>query len=77
MKSPLRKKHRQTQEQFNAYAKYSALAIQMMLIISVGTYGGFCLDKYFGWNFPAFMLVFSLLSVGMAIWYAVKDLMKK
>ncbi len=66
-----------TQNQLNAYAKYSSLAIQMMLIIAIGTYGGFHLDKYIGWKFPVCTVVLSLLSVGVAIWYAVKDLLKK
>ena len=68
---------RENQKQFNAYAKYSSLAIQMMLIIGIGTYGGFRLDKYLGWRFPLFTVVLSLLSVGFSIWYAVKDLLKK
>jgi hypothetical protein len=49
----------------------------MMAIIAIGTYGGFRLDKYLGWKFPLFTVVLSLLSVGVAIWYAVKDLLKK
>ena len=67
---------RENQKPFSAYAKYSSLAIQMMLIIGIGTYGGFRLDKYLGWKFPAFTVVLSLLSVGFSIWYAVKDLLK-
>ena len=67
---------KQTQNQFNAYAKYSGLAMQMMVIIAGGTYGGFRLDKYLGWKFPVFTVVLSLLSVGVAIWYVVKDLLK-
>lgn len=47
-----------------------------MVIIAGGTYGGFRLDKYLDWGFPVFTLVLSLLSVGIAIWYAVKDLLK-
>ena len=61
---------------FNAYARYSSLAIQMMVIIAGGTYGGFRLDKYLGWKFPVFTLLLSLLSVGIAIWQAVRDLLK-
>ena len=68
---------KQTQKQFNAYAKYSSLAIQMMAIIAGGTYGGFRLDKYLGWKFPVFTVVLSLLSVVGAIGCAVKDILKK
>jgi len=48
----------------------------MMATIVVGTYGGFRLDKYLGWKFPVCTIVLSLLSVGIAIWNAVKDLLK-
>ena len=68
---------RESQKQFSAYAKYSSLAIQMMLMIGIGTYGGFRVDKYLGWKFPVLTIVLSLLSVGFSIWYAVKDLLKK
>ena len=67
---------RQKQNQFNACAKYSGLAIQMMATIAVGTYCGFRLDKYLGWKIPVCTIVLSLLSVGIAIWNAVKDLLK-
>ena len=63
---------KQKPNRFNAYAKYSSLGIQMMATIALGTYGGFRLDKYLGWRFPVFTVVFSLLSVGIAIWNAVK-----
>ena len=66
----------ENRKQFNAYAKYSNLAIQMVVIIAGGMYGGFRLDKYLGWKFPVFTVVLSLLSVSAAIWYAVKDLLK-
>ena len=69
--------HRQIQNRFNAYARFSGFAIQMMLIIAAGTYGGFRLDKYLGWKFPLFTIVLSLLSVVAAIWYAIRDFLKK
>ena len=77
MEASLPEKRKQTQKQFNAYAKYSSLAVQMLVIIGGGTYGGFRLDKYIGWKFPVFTVVLSLLSVTAAIWYSVKDLLKK
>jgi len=68
---------KQIQKQYNAYLRYSNLAIQMIVIIGGGTYGGFRLDKYLGWKFPVFTIVLSLLSVAVAIWFAIKDLLKK
>jgi len=77
MKAPSTEDQKRIQNRYNEYLKYSGLAIQMILIIGGGTYGGFRLDKYLGWKIPVFTLLLSMLSVGLAIWYAVKDFLKK
>jgi len=59
------------------YARYSTLALQMLVIILLGVFGGVQLDKLTHWKFPVFTVVFSLLSVILAIYYATKDLLKK
>ena len=60
------------------YSKYAGMGLQMAVIIAIGTYGGIKLDHYFGFKkFPAFTLTFSLLSVVAAIYFSVKDLLKK
>lgn len=61
---------------FNNYVRYSNLAIQMVVIIVAGTFGGFKLDEYLNWGFPVFTLVLSLGSVIIAIYLAIKDLIK-
>ena len=70
-------KQKQIQKQYNAYVRYSGLGIQMAVIIVAGTFGGFRSDKYLGWKIPVFTIVLSLLSVCVAIWLVVKDLLKK
>lgn len=77
MESNQQPKRKETQNQLNSYIKYSSLAIQMMLIICIGVYGGYRLDKYLNFDFPLFTILLSFLSVGASIWYAVKDLLKK
>lgn len=59
-----------------AYAKYSNIAIQMMLIIVLGTFAGFKLDEYLNIGFPIFTLVLALGSVALAIYISIKDLIK-
>ncbi len=59
------------------YVKYSNIGIQMMLIIVLGTFGGFKLDEYLNWGFPLFVILFSLLSVAIAIYIGIKDVIKK
>lgn len=59
------------------YAKYSSLAFQMIAFILIGVFGGIKLDKWIGWQFPVFTVVFSLLGTGFAMYYGVKDFLKK
>jgi ATP synthase protein I len=59
------------------YAKYSSLGLQMLVIIAGGIFGGYELDKYLNLKFPIFTVVFSFLSVAFAIYYAIKDFIKK
>jgi len=49
----------------------------MLAIILLGVYGGYKLDKLIHIRFPVFTLVFSMLSVALAIYYAIKDFLKK
>jgi len=58
------------------YAKYSSLAFQMAAIIGGLTWLGHWIDSFTGWRFPVFLVVFAMLSVALAIYYAIKDLIK-
>ncbi len=59
----------------NSYAKYSTIAIQMMAIIAGGTYAGIKLDEYAG-NDNLFTVILSLSSVIIAMYLAIKDVIK-
>jgi len=59
------------------YAKYSNIAIQMLVIITAGVFGGYQLDELLKLRFPVFTLVLSLFSVFLAIYLAVRDFLKK
>jgi F0F1-type ATP synthase assembly protein I len=61
----------------SGYAKYSAMATQMMAIILVGTFGGVKLDEYLNMKIPVFTLVLTLLSIFLAIYFVIKDFIKK
>jgi len=64
-------------QQFNNYAKYSSLAIQMIVIILVGVFGGLKLDEYLNFKIPVFTATLSVIAVFFSIYYAVKDFIKK
>ena len=61
----------------NVYVKYSGMAIQMAAIIVGGVLGGIELDKLLKLQFPAFTLSLTLLSVFLAIYYFIRDVIKK
>jgi len=58
------------------YARYSGLAFQMLGMIFIGIFGGLKLDQLVSLGFPLFTVLFSLLSVFGAIYFAVKGLIK-
>jgi ATP synthase protein I len=64
-------------KQLSNYAKYSGMAIQMAAIIVGGVLGGIQLDKWLALKFPIFTLVLTLLSVFLAMYYFIKDVIKK
>lgn len=69
-------KPKKSPNSFNAYAKYSALGIQMALIIGGGCYGGYKLDEYFKNTTPIYTIILSLLSIAIAMYIVLKDFIK-
>lgn len=61
----------------NSYLKYSGMAIQMAVIITLGVFGGKKLDQFLNLKQPIFTLLFSLLAVFAAIYISIKDFLKK
>ena len=61
----------------NNWIKYSGMGIQMAAIIVGGTLGGIELDKQLELKFPVFTLSLTLLSVFLAIYYFIRDILKK
>lgn len=59
------------------YAKYSGMGLQMLVIMLAGVFGGKYLDKLVAPPFPVFTLFLTLLGVAGAIWYFIKDFLKK
>jgi len=62
---------------FQNYAKYSAMIFQMGIIIFAGSYLGVWLDKHYGMKTPVFTASLALLSVFAAIYFAIKDFIRK
>ncbi|MCK9292139.1 MAG: AtpZ/AtpI family protein [Bacteroidales bacterium] len=64
-------------QSLQTYAKYSSLAFQMLGIVLGGVLGGRWLDKKIGWDYPIMTLILSILSVSLAVYYAIKDFLRK
>jgi hypothetical protein len=62
---------------FGFYAKYSALAFEMIIIILAGAFGGRELDKVVKWNFPVFTLTLTLMAAVGAVLFGARDLFRK
>ena len=62
----------------NDLAKYSGMAFQMGITIALGVWGGMKLDEKFPvTRFPLFTIILSLLSVFAAMYFVIRDVMKK
>lgn len=59
------------------YAKYSSLAMQMIVIIVAGAFGGKALDEWLKWEFPVFTLVLTLLAVVVSTIYGMREIFKQ
>lgn len=64
-------------EAMRAYAKYSNLVLQVVLIVILGGWGGHELDGYMKMTFPVFTVVFVLLAAILGFYYMIKVLLKK
>lgn len=60
-----------------SYMRYASMGTQMLVIIGLGVFGGYYLDKYLEFKIPVFTLSLSLLSVAAAIYLSIKDFLKK
>lgn len=56
------------------YARYSALAVQMGVLIAVGAFGGYLTDEWLNLGIPIFTILFSLMAVAGSIWLLIKEI---
>ncbi|HKK79596.1 MAG TPA: AtpZ/AtpI family protein [Phaeodactylibacter sp.] len=65
---------KQIRPKVDAYMKYSGMAIQMGVIILLGTLAGQWLDGYFGTERPYFTVLLALLAIFAALYLTLKDI---
>ncbi|NRA50428.1 MAG: AtpZ/AtpI family protein [Phaeodactylibacter sp.] len=62
-------------KQVDAYLKYSGMAIQMGIVILIGTFAGQKLDAYFQSERPYLTVLLALLSIFAALYLSLKDIL--
>jgi F0F1-type ATP synthase assembly protein I len=72
-----KKTERKSDNPVKSYARYSGMAIQMIVIISVMTYAGVWLDSRREGDTPVFTVILSLLGVFAALYTSLKDFLNK
>lgn len=60
-----------------SYLKYTGIAVQMLVITLLFTYGGMELDRYIALGIPIFTVLFSLIGIVLGIYISLKDFFKK
>lgn len=68
--------NKQNRSQLNTYVRYSGLAFQMIAAIGLAVWGGMKLDDAVGNNFPAFMIILSLLAFAATLVVTIRSLPK-
>jgi hypothetical protein len=66
-------------KQRSDFAKYGSMATYMGVIVTLGALSGRWLDKHFPLSekIPVYTLVLSLVGVGAAMWYFIRDFIRK
>jgi F0F1-type ATP synthase assembly protein I len=59
----------------NAYARYSGMALQMLVITGAGAFAGLKLDSWLNLK-PLFTVILTLTAVVLSIYSVTKDLLK-
>jgi len=67
------KKSSKKSKPLNNYVKFSGMAIQMGVTIALGAWGGSKLDEIVNPDSKIFTILFSLLSIGIAMYLVIRD----
>jgi hypothetical protein len=73
----MKKKRNKDSNKSSGYylARYSGLVFEMLGIIALGTFLGNKIDSNRNAEFPIWTVILSLLSIGIALYLVIKDLL--
>lgn len=58
------------------YVRFSGIALQMVIIIGLGAYGGVKLDEAYPNEHSMYTIICSLAAVGLSMYYVVRQVTK-
>jgi len=65
--------NRKKSNPLNAYARFSAIGFQMIVIIGLGVFGGVKLDEKYPNKYRLFTIILSLLAIGGALYSVIRQ----
>jgi hypothetical protein len=72
-----KKSYPKQKKQLNKLVRFSGIAFQMVIIISLGSFSGYQLDLYLEINNSIFTIAFSLLSIAVALMHVIQQTKEK
>jgi hypothetical protein len=58
-----------------SYSTYAGMGLQMVLVMGGAMWVGMQLDRYTGWRFPVFLVLFSLTSTVLVMYVTIRKLL--
>ena len=62
-----------TKERLNAFARFSGIGFQIIIIIGLGVYAGVKLDENYPNKYSLFTIICSLAAIGIALYSVIKQ----
>lgn len=75
-KKERKKSPRQFLKSGNTFIQYSTMAIKMVVVILLFSFGGMKLDEYLSLENSIFTMVLTLVGVSVSMYLVIRDLMK-
>jgi len=57
--------------------KYAGMASEMLAMLGIAVFAGYGLDRWCGWRWPIFLIIFPLLALAVFLWRLIKATGKK
>jgi hypothetical protein len=73
----MKQRNQKNKNKFDDFIRYSSLGFEMMVIIALGTFGGYKIDQWMNNDFKGFTLGLMIISVVVSIIYGIRNILKK